>query len=97
MNYELPRVRAVETVIDDNCGITKFYAIAHALSEELHVVFLNQEDDGETVDWDFHYKKTPLTLHFDVYGGVSLIQSEENKAAAQALQELTTWLHRHAF
>ena len=32
----------IETIIDDNCGISKFYAIATTLCDELNIVFLNQ-------------------------------------------------------
>ena len=61
-----------EAVIDDNCGISKFYAIAETLSSELHVNFLNQVDDVETLDWDFKYKNQVLTLHYNVFNGVSV-------------------------
>lgn len=45
-----------EAVIDDNCGISKFYLIANTLSDELEVTFLNQVDDADTLDWDFSIK-----------------------------------------
>lgn len=85
----------METIIDDNCGISKFYAIATALCDDLHVVFLNQTDNGETLDWDFHYKKNCLTLHFDVYGGVSIVLNDYDQHALA--KEISEWLHRHAF
>ena len=48
MSYQLKtKSGATEAVIDDNCGISKFYAIAHLLSEDLQVIFLNQIDDAE--------------------------------------------------
>ena len=37
---------ATEAVIDDNCGISKFYAIANTLAEHLQVQFMNQVDDA---------------------------------------------------
>ena len=43
-----------EAVIDDNCGVSKFYAIAETLATDLQINFLNQLDDAETLDWDFH-------------------------------------------
>ena len=39
MSYQLKtKSGATEAVIDDNCGISKFYAIAHLLSEDLQVI-----------------------------------------------------------
>lgn len=61
-----------EAVIDDNCGISKFYAIAQTLASELQIKFMNQVDDAETLDWDFHYQNQLLTLHYNIYNGVSV-------------------------
>ena len=40
---------STEAVIDDNCGISKFYAIAETLSADLQINFLNQVDDAESL------------------------------------------------
>ena len=54
MCYQLKTTNgSTEAVIDDNCGISKFYAIASTLAEDLQVKFLNQVDDAESLDWDF--------------------------------------------
>lgn len=39
-----------KAVVDDNCGISKFYAIASTLAKDLRVKFLNQIDDTEIID-----------------------------------------------
>ena len=49
-------------VIDDNCNVSKFYAIAHALAEQLQVIFMNQVDTTDTLEWDFKYKNTKKVL-----------------------------------
>lgn len=67
-----------EAVIDDNCGISKFYSIAGTLSDELKVKFLNQVDDADTLDWDFKYKKYFLTLHYNIFNGVSILPRHIN-------------------
>ncbi|MFN8242923.1 MAG: hypothetical protein U0X40_02610 [Ferruginibacter sp.] len=73
MCYELKTAQgATEAVIDDNCGISKFYAIANTLAEDLQVKFLNQVDDAETLDWDFMYRGQFLTLHYNMFNGVSI-------------------------
>src|SRR5437867_4148786 len=77
MSYVLPFKNqaedGIEAVIDDNCGISKFYMIADTLAGELNVTFLNQIDDAETLDWDFKYKSHFLTLHYNIFNGVSIL------------------------
>jgi hypothetical protein len=98
MSYQLLNGRMAETVIDDNCGISKFYAIAAALSNDLQVTFLNQIDDVETMDWDFSFKGKILTLHFDVYGGVSIVENHLSTDNAVSLREdIADWLQRKLF
>ena len=88
-----------EAVIDDNCGVSKFYSIADILSEGLHVNFLNQVDDAETLDWDFKYKNHLLTLHYNTFNGVSIlphstrVMADENKA----VMEVAKFLERNAY
>ena len=58
MCYQLKnQLGNTEAVIDDSCGISKFYAIADVLSKALKVNFLNQVDDADSLNWDFSYKK----------------------------------------
>ena len=44
-----------EAVIDDNCGVSKFYSIAGTLADDLKVKCLNQIDAADTLDSDFKY------------------------------------------
>ncbi len=88
-----------EAVIDDNCGISKFYAIAGTLTKELQVNFLNQVDDSDTLDWDFQYKNLFLTLHYNIFNGVSILPrhtksiQNENKV----VMEIAHFLEQHAY
>jgi len=78
MCYELKTNNGCsEAVIDDNCGISKFYAIANTLSKDLKVNFLNQVDDAETLDWDFQYRGQFLTLHYNIFNGVSIYPQQK--------------------
>jgi hypothetical protein len=61
-----------EAVIDDNCGISKFYEIAATLTNELKVIFINQVGNTDTLAWNFKYKNQVLTLHYNVFNGVSV-------------------------
>jgi hypothetical protein len=78
MSYELKTSNGCsEAVIDDNCGISKFYAIANTLAKDLKVNFLNQIDDAETLDWDFQYRGQFLTLHYSMFNGVSILPQQK--------------------
>lgn len=100
MSYQLKtKSGGTEAVIDDNCGISKFYAIAHTLAEQLQVIFLNQVDDADTLDWDFKYKGQFLTLHYNIFEGVSIYpqQIKSVKNDNKAVMEVAHFLERQAF
>ena len=100
MSYELKTTTGgTEAVIDDNCGITKFYAIADTLSAHLNIKFLNQIDETETLDWDFKYKDQFLTLHYNMFNGVSIFPQEikNQQRENNAVMEVAHFLERRAF
>jgi hypothetical protein len=88
-----------EAVIDDNCGISKFYAIASTLADDLQVKFLNQIDDAESLDWDFEYKENFLTLHYSIFNGVSILPLQYKSAKKQnnAVLEVAHFLEQRAY
>ena len=100
MCYQLKTTTgATEAVIDDNCGISKFYAIANTLAEQLQVIFFNQVDDSDTLDWDFKYKGQYLTLHYNIFNGVSILpqKSKNEKTQSKAVMEVAQFLQKRAF
>ena len=100
MCYQLKTLNgSTEAVIDDNCGISKFYAIASTLADDLQVKFLNQVDDAESLDWDFQYKDYFLTLHYSIFNGVSIFPQhvENKKKDSTAVMELANYLQRMAY
>jgi hypothetical protein len=90
---------ATEAVIDDNCGISKFYAIANTLAEHLQVQFMNQVDDADTLDWDFKYKDQFLTLHYNIFNGVSIFPQrlKSKKQENQLVMEVANFLEKQAY
>lgn len=88
-----------EAVIDDNCGISKFYAIADTLSADLQISFLNQVDDCDTLDWDFRYKNQVLTLHYNIFNGVSIFPHHQKNIHHEnnAVIEIAHFLERKAY
>jgi hypothetical protein len=100
MCYQLKTTNgSTEAVIDDNCGISKFYAIASTLAEDLQVKFLNQVDDAESLDWDFQYKDSYLTLHYSIFNGVSILpqQAKSVKKEHSVVMEVANFLERRAY
>ncbi len=91
-----------EAVIDDNCGIKKFYAIADTLTEHLKIQFMNQIDDADSLDWDFKYKDQFLTLHYNIFNGVSIFPQLTKIAKRKpsddvAVIEVANFLRKHIF
>ena len=61
-----------EAVIDDDCGLKRFYEVASILSDDLDIQFTQKTDDFDSVMWDFLYKGHILTLHYNIYTGISI-------------------------
>ena len=100
MCYELKtNFGGTEAVIDDNCGVSKFYAIANTLTQQLHVEFLNQVDDADSLDWDFKYKEQFLTLHYNIFNGVSIFPQQVKPVhkSNHAVMEVAHFLEQQVY
>jgi hypothetical protein len=62
-----------EAIIDDDCDFDKFYAVANILQTNFGLNFTNKLGDLDGKYWDFKYKERDLTLHFNVFAGLSII------------------------
>jgi hypothetical protein len=93
MSYVLKTIYNTEVVIDDNCGVSKFFAIANLLKSEFNIEFDKKEENANNVDWNFNYKQQPLTLHFDIYGGISIKTAQNNAKNCYVGKELGDYLH----
>ncbi|MBS1920264.1 MAG: DUF3630 family protein [Bacteroidetes bacterium] len=69
-----------EAVIDDDGGLKRFYQVADVLSEDLHINFNNKEDDFDTINWEFRFKGHNLTLHYNIYNGISIFPTKTRDA-----------------
>ncbi len=88
-----------EAVIDDDCGLKRFYEVAHILSEDLQILFLHKSDDFDSLMWEFNYNKQSLTLHYNIYTGISIFpkrfreaRENENQAVVEVAGFLETKL-----
>ena len=55
-----------EAIIDDDCGLKRFYEVANILTDDLEIRFTNKEDDFDTLTWDFVFRNHILTLHYNI-------------------------------
>jgi len=88
-----------EAVIDDDCGLKRFYEVANILSDDLSINFTSKMDDFDSLMWDFNYKGLALTLHYNIYTGISVYPrkfrnavKKENEAVIEVAQFLESKL-----
>ena len=61
-----------EAIIDEDCGLKRFYEVANILTDDLRIRFTNKQDDFDTLTWNFQYKGHGLTLCYNIYTGISI-------------------------
>src|SRR5687767_9948912 len=88
-----------EVVIADDGGLKQFYKVAEILSQDLNIRFFHKEDDFDTIDWEFKFKGLYLTLHYNIYNGISVFPTKtrdalnkDNKAVVELANVLETKL-----
>lgn len=69
-----------EAVIADDGGLKKFYHVANVLSQDFKIKFSNKEDDFDTINWEFRFKGHDMTLHYNIYNGVSIFPTKTRDA-----------------
>lgn len=92
-----------EAIIDDDCGLKRFYQVADILSDDLKIRFTRKEDDFDTLTWDFSFKNHGLTLHYNIYTGISIYPvkfrealRKDNDAVVEVAKFLETKLLVHS-
>ena len=61
-----------EAVIADDGSLNLFYQIAGIISNDLRLRFLHKEDEFDSLNWGFKYKSQSLTLHYNIFNGISI-------------------------
>lgn len=69
-----------EAVIAESGGLKQFYHVADVLSCDFNISFSNKEDDFDTIDWEFRFKGHNLTLHYNIYNGISIFPTKTRDA-----------------
>jgi hypothetical protein len=89
-----------EAIIDDDCGLKRFYEVANLLVDQLRIRFTNKQDDFDTVTWNFLYKGLLLTLHYNIYTGISIYPNKTSEAKRKdndAVVEVAKFLESKLF
>jgi hypothetical protein len=88
-----------EAIIDDDCGLKRFYEVANILLDDLKIRFTNKQDDFDTLTWNFTYKVHLLTLYYNIYTGISIYPykikeapRKDNEAVVEVARFLETKL-----
>jgi hypothetical protein len=72
-----------EAIIADDGGLKRFYQVADILSSDFNVKFVAKEDDFDTIDWAFRFKGHDMTLHYNIYTGISLYSARKKSAESK--------------
>lgn len=75
-----------EGIVGENCSIDIFYKIAGILQTTLGISFTNKISDTDTSYWDFIYKDNEITLHYNIYVGVSIFPKSMTNASSSENQ-----------
>lgn len=84
-----------EAVIADDGNLNLFYQIAGILQDDLRLRVLQKEDEFDSISWDFRFKGHYLTLHYNIYNGISVFPTRTRDALQKdnkAVVELATLL-----
>jgi hypothetical protein len=72
-----------EAVIAEDGTLNLFYQVGAILQEDLRIKILNKEDEFDSISWDFKFKGYLLTLHYNIYNGISLFPARTRDTLAK--------------
>jgi hypothetical protein len=61
-----------EVIIYDDCSFENAYAAGKILIKNFNIFFTQKIEDLESFYWDFEYQGSKLTLHYNVFVGLSI-------------------------
>jgi hypothetical protein len=77
-----------ELIINDNCEFDDFYSFAGQLKNKLKIRYYNKLDDYDSLWYDFDFEGRKLTLHYNIYFGISIYPQKGNKASTEEIHVL---------
>ncbi len=71
-------------------SLSDFYNLITKLSNIRFVRFLGKEDEADSIQWTFTYRKRRFTLQYNIYNGISLLadESSNQKLLSKLLDKL---------
>lgn len=72
-----------EAIIADDGNLNLFYRVAGIINEDLRLKFVKKEDEFDSINWNFKFKGHPLTLHYNIYNGISVFPTKISGAAVK--------------
>ncbi len=69
-----------EAILEDDASFDRFFRWADLLADKLNISFTRKLDDFEALYWDFLYKGTSLTLSYNIFNGITVFPSLEEKS-----------------
>jgi hypothetical protein len=69
-----------EAIIADDGSLNLFYKVADIFNNDLHIKFSGKEDDFDSINWNFKFKGHKLTLHYNIYSGISVFPTKISEA-----------------
>lgn len=70
-----------EAVIADDGSLNMFYRVADIFNKDLRIKFSGKEDEFDSINWNFNFKGHKLTLHYNIYSGISVFPTKTSSAA----------------
>ena len=68
-----------EAIIADDGGLKSLLPDSRHHHEDLRIKF-QKEDDFDSIDWEFKFKGHHLTLHYNIYNGISVLPTKAAEA-----------------
>lgn len=68
-----------EVIIADDGNLSLFYHVAGVIND-LRIKFVRKEDEFDSINWDFRFKGHNLTLHYNIYNGISMFPTKTKGA-----------------
>jgi len=81
---------ATEIIICDDCSYDKFIDIAQLVKKVLSINYINKIGDLDSHYWDFKFKNTLYTIHYNTFCGVRIFYEKYNLLSPSSYNEINT-------
>ena len=79
-------------VLSETGSLAEFYNLTNKLSKTRFVRFTGKNDEADSIEWCFTYRRRKLMLQYNIYTGVSLLTN--NVKGIKAVEKLAEKLRQ---